>query len=281
MRHTPIVFAVSLMSLATALPAAEPEIPIAASPAPEAAPAPNVQLEGPTWQLVQYRASGGLVDVVAQARPARFKFAEGALSGGTGCNRLTGSYTLDGSILTLGTGLALTRMGCPLPVMEQEKAVIQALRKVATASRDGEALELRDAQGEVLLRFSLPTTTPLAGRTWKLSTYNNGKHAMVTPIAGTGISLVLDGQGRLSGHDGCNRYMSGYTLEGDRLAIGPIATTRMACKAGKDRAEQAGAYAAALGRVASYRIEGAQLMLSDKDGKPAARFAAETTAPAQ
>ena len=41
--------------------------------------------------------------------------------------------------------------------------------------------------------------------------------------------LVLGRDGRLSGHNSCNAMNGSFTLEGDRIRIGPIATTRMAC----------------------------------------------------
>lgn len=41
--------------------------------------------------------------------------------------------------------------------------------------------------------------------------------------------LVLGRDGRLSGHNSCNAMNGTFTLEGDRIRIGPIATTRMAC----------------------------------------------------
>ena len=41
--------------------------------------------------------------------------------------------------------------------------------------------------------------------------------------------LVLDRDGRLSGHNSCNAMNASFTLEGDRIRIGPVATSRMAC----------------------------------------------------
>ncbi|TXC65330.1 META domain-containing protein [Piscinibacter aquaticus] len=40
---------------------------------------------------------------------------------------------------------------------------------------------------------------------------------------------VLGRDGRLSGHNSCNAMNGSFTLEGDRIRIGPIATTRLAC----------------------------------------------------
>ncbi len=242
---------------------------------------PPTEIEGHAWTLVAYRAADDLVEVAAMGRPARFNFTNGEMSAVTGCNSLNGAYTLDGATLTIGPGLAATQMGCPAPLMAQEKAVIQALRKVTAFQRQGERMDLLDTKGQVLLRFSLPAPAPLAGHVWKLQFYNNGRQALVTPVADSGITLAFDEQGRVSGSDGCNRYMSGYTSDADTLAIGPIATTRMACPGGAERAEQARAYVAALGTVVGYRIEGPQLMLLNADGNLAARFEIKAPATAQ
>jgi heat shock protein HslJ/uncharacterized membrane protein len=42
-------------------------------------------------------------------------------------------------------------------------------------------------------------------------------------------SLRFGGDGRVSGRSACNRYSAAYTLDGERLAIGAGAGTRMAC----------------------------------------------------
>lgn len=41
--------------------------------------------------------------------------------------------------------------------------------------------------------------------------------------------LVLGRDGRLSGHDSCNAMSASFTLDGERIRIGPVVTTRMAC----------------------------------------------------
>lgn len=267
--------AIPLLVLAmTTTGAAEPQ------PTAPAAPPPT-DIEGQAWTLTAYRTAGALVEVVAMGRPARFIFANGEMSAVTGCNSLTGAYTWDEAILTIGPGLAATRMGCPAPLMAQEKAIIRALRQVAGAQRQGQRMDLLDAEGVVLLRFDGPATTALAGRTWRLELYNNAKQTLVTPVTGSEITLAFDGQGRVSGSDGCNQYMSGYTSDTNKLAIGPLATTRMGCRGGAERAEQARVYAKALGTVVGYRIVGPQLTLLNGDGKPVARFLMETSTVAQ
>jgi len=44
--------------------------------------------------------------------------------------------------------------------------------------------------------------------------------------------------GKVTGFSGCNRFTGNYTQKGDALTIGPIATTRMACRPSAMRREQ-------------------------------------------
>jgi heat shock protein HslJ len=250
---------------------------LATDPAVESAQEarPPALFEGQDWRLTTYRSGSGLTEVAAQSRPTRFRFEGGQMSGSTGCNHIRGTYQVEGSALNLADGLASTRMGCPGPLMEQERAILEAIRSVATYQHQGERLDLNDSQGEPLLRFTRLTPTGPEGRLWRLEVHDNGQAGLVPPIAGSRIDLTLEPRGRVGGSDGCNRYLSGFTRAGDALSIGPIATTRLTCPSGEARAEQARTYAAALERVAAYRLDGDTLTLLDADDKTVARFRAE------
>jgi copper homeostasis protein (lipoprotein) len=71
--------------------------------------------------------------------------------GSGGCNRLAGSYQLEGRNLRFGP-MAATRMMCP-EGMEQEAAFLRALGATARWSILGRHLELYGAKGERLARF--------------------------------------------------------------------------------------------------------------------------------
>jgi heat shock protein HslJ len=74
------------------------------------------------------------------------------------------------------------------------------------------------------------------------------------------------GDERVGGSTGCNRFNAPYEVEGDRLALGPIATTQIACAPPASDVERA--YLAALERVAAWRLEQGELvLLDDADGE--------------
>jgi heat shock protein HslJ len=81
-------------------------------------------------------------------------------------------------------------------------------------------------------------------------------------------------EGRASGTTGCNRFTAQYTIDGEALEIGEIASTRMACPAPADAVERA--YVAALGRVTAWREEDEELALLDADGAELLRYRAAT-----
>jgi lactoylglutathione lyase len=94
-----------------------------------------------------------------------------------------------------------------------------------------------------------------------------------------GIDWVLDGgsdqslrleEGTASGSAGVNRYSGAYALDGDRLTVGPLVTTRMAGPPEAMHAEQE--FLASLARIATAVVEADALVLGDDAGGEVLRF---------
>jgi len=79
------------------------------------------------------------------------------ISGAGGCNRLMGSYELDGASLRF-TQVASTMMACPGDVMPREQAFVKALSDTTSFSIHGSALLLRGEGETVLARFEAQST---------------------------------------------------------------------------------------------------------------------------
>ncbi|QIK37760.1 META domain-containing protein [Caldichromatium japonicum] len=238
-------------------------------PAVGAIPAPT-PFEDMDWHLTTYWDGSKTVELQARGRPSIFRFSEGRLSGNTGCNQIQGGYQIESDLFRLASGLAATRMACPEPLMQQESAVIHNLQDVARYRLAGGRLELMNKAGRVLLSFTplAVDTGPqaLTGRAWRVEGYVDGQGTLVKPLAA--IDLSFDPQGRISGFDGCNHYLSGFVRSGHVLSLGPVALTAMACTSGLERERQARAYRAALARVQAYRITGDRLLLLDASNHP-------------
>jgi len=111
---------------------------------------PNATLENTYWKLVE--AGDRPAQTQPGEREAHILLLDGRASGGSGCNKLMGSYT-QSAPGTLHFGpLASTRMACPPEMMAQETALISAFARATRYRIAGETLDLLDGD-TVLTRF--------------------------------------------------------------------------------------------------------------------------------
>lgn len=75
------------------------------------------------------------------------------VSGNASCNSFTGSYTLDGNILSISK-IAITRKLCPEALMEQEQRFIEALDVITSAEIVQGMLELKNTLGKTMIKAS-------------------------------------------------------------------------------------------------------------------------------
>ncbi len=109
-------------------------------------------LEGTYWKLTRL---GERAVVPGQRQREAHLVLESAshrLSGSTGCNRLVGSYRLDGQSLRVGQ-TATTRMACDANIAAVEQKFAKALDATRTWNIKGDHLELYDASGALAARF--------------------------------------------------------------------------------------------------------------------------------
>jgi heat shock protein HslJ len=200
------------------------------------------------------------------------RFEGGRVAGSGGCNRISAEYRLDGDRLSLGP-VAATMMACPEPAASIEATVLQALALIATWAVEEGSLVLRDADGLDRLVLDRVVEPTLVGPSWQATGVNNGRGGVASLVAGTAIDATFGEDGRVSGRAGCNRYHGPFRVDGPRLGIGPLASTRMACP---DEAvmEQEAAFLAAMGRATTFRIDGDRLELRDDDGALQVSFGA-------
>jgi len=103
------------------------------------------------WRLVELHG-GPVKKVGEQPPPSLLLQSDGQrLTGSGGCNRMTGSYQLNGQSITFGK-VASTMMAC-VDGMEQETAFFKALDQTRAWKVQGDALELLDASATTIARF--------------------------------------------------------------------------------------------------------------------------------
>lgn len=219
------------------------------------------ELNGTAWVL---SSLSGRAPVAAGSPTLRFE--GGSVQGTDGCNRYTVPYTATGSTLQVGPKGASTQMACPPAVMEQAQAFMSALTQARTYRIASGQLQLLKADGTVLATFAAQSQA-LAGTSWSVTGYNNGRQAVVSVLTGTNLSMAFGSDGKVGGSAGCNRYSAAYTLEGHKLTIGPAAATRMMCAKPEGVMEQERQFLQALETVATARFEGDRLELRGAEGQ--------------
>jgi heat shock protein HslJ len=245
----------------TSTPATEAASPSAASAA---------DLAGTTWLLESYTAADGATVAATQDGDAgSLTFGtDGTFSGSTGCNRIAGAFTQEGSSLTLQPG-PMTLKACTGEVATQEAAVVAALPAVASFTA-ASSLVLLDSGGATLLTYA-PGLTELAGSSWQATGINNGTDAVVAQAGTEQVTATFNADGTVNGSGGCNNYNATYaTPEPGEITISAIASTKMACPDPAMQIEQQ--YFTALGKATTYQIDGNTLTLRDAEGATQVSF---------
>ena len=116
-------------------------------------------------------------------------------------------------------------------------------------------------------------SNPLAGTKWQMQDYADP--AITTGMTSVGQDTIVtiefgeddapSEDGVVSGSGGCNSYQGTYTVDGDSLTFGPLATTMMACSEPEGIMEVEAVVRGSLQSAAGYKIDGGQLhILNDR-----------------
>lgn len=115
------------------------------------------------------------------------------------------------------------------------------------------------------------SSAPLRETYWKLTQIEDKPVTAADQQQEANLVFHTEG-GRVTGSGGCNRLTGGYTVAGESLRFGGVASTRMACMRGMETETN---FLAALERVRSWKIASRQLELLDEEGKMLLRFTAQ------
>jgi heat shock protein HslJ len=241
---------------------------------PPASPGPA--LNGTGWTLTGYLHNGTTLQPLNGSTVTLVFSKVGQISGSAGCNHYFASYDMKGTAVTIG-GAGSTEMYCMAPgVMEQEITYLTLLGRVSSVTATNGTLTFADATGMTILTFARiipPAPEPLVGTNWTLDSFYSAD-AVSSVTAGTAISAFFDGEGRVTGSAGCNRYFASYNVTGTSISIGPAGSTKMYCN-GPGVMQQESTYLASLGRAAAFKITGDRLSLADANGATLLSFTKE------
>lgn len=221
------------------------------------------QLAGTQWVLdVEALGVSGAASVSSS-----IAFERATVSGSDGCNRFSGPYETDGSELTFGA-LAGTQMACVGPADAVSRKVTAALPRVREYELAEETLRLKDGGGDVLLTYA--ASRPGVEGSWDVTSvlYNDAIRSVVGDVP---LTAEFGADGSITGSTGCNTFSGQYSLQGEAIEIGPLASTRKACGSEEASTQEAG-YVAALESAVKIDQVGDGLTLLNAKGQMAVVF---------
>jgi heat shock protein HslJ len=218
------------------------------------------ELQSTRWVLDSYLVDGSLT-VVADDLFADAEFKANRVTGFAGCNDFDALYRTGGRMLLVGMP-RMTLMACSETASAFESNFMALLQQSRFYSIRADHLVVRGPDRSILLVFVGAPNNPLLGA-WEVDSFAAGGGAVTSPLEGTDLSVVF----RLrtaGGSAGCNTFDGPYTTNGAVAAIGPLATTRMACA--EDVMAQEASFLAALQGVGRIEQRANAVNLQDRDG---------------
>ncbi len=129
---------------------------------------------------------------------------------------------------------------------------------------------LLTASAALAMETNQPTTS-LPGSAWQVTTFGGQ-----TPLADHPITFEFDTEGNIAGNTSCNRFGGSCTIEGQKIGVGPLRSTRRACE--PDIMSQEHKFLALLGSIAAWEIDTEDtLVLRGEDGEIRAKRQLKTS----
>jgi len=228
---------------------------LAAAPATSSADRARPPLRGTNWVLTDRVSLGTPRDGVA----VNAVFASKRVSGTSGCNGYSSSYTTNGARMTISNDGVSTLIACGGAADKVETKYLAALERVGRWRITGSTLTLSTRAGRRLLVFRASVGTEALRGSWEVTSLYTGD-AISSPVPGSTLTLAFTAK-EVSGESGCNTYSGPFETSGSKgIVLGPFASTLRACAdPAVDTQEQH--YLAALDLVKTYQVTGNQLTL--------------------
>ncbi|MBR9923312.1 MAG: META domain-containing protein [Bacteroidetes bacterium] len=224
----------------------------------------RVELAG-QWMLV--KLNDAPLNRMVAVPTLQVDLTQKQISGNAGCNNFSGSIkALTNTSLELGQ-IASTKKMCVNKNIETE--FLAALNDIHSFDMQGSTLTFLNEGREKVLAFIKDEKTSANTRLhdiWVATRIDGNPINRMSAAPSLELNLTTM---QVMGNNGCNEY-TGEILKvtASELSFGPIAATEKMCK----KMDIADKYDAAITQVASYRLEGLNLMLFDSEGKEVLAF---------
>lgn len=151
------------------------------------------------------------------------------VAGFTGCNRLSGTFTINGNYEIKFSPLAVTKMAC-LNGDQTESLFLPALAKANRWEVDNNVLKFFNGSTEVAKFTAVETTASKLDGNWELNYISGIRIAFdgLYPEKKPFIRFWL-GDAIISGNTSCNGFSSKYTMKDNAIKFDSPLSTMMAC----------------------------------------------------
>lgn len=222
------------------------------------------ELLGTKWDLISYGEQ-----TPAPGSELTINFDAEGLGGSAGCNSYFGSYTIEGTMITISQ-VGSTMMACMEEgLMEQESHFLAILQAAESFTLAENQLTIHTVEGDLI--FQPAQHQSLEGIIWMLNGIVEGDAVVSMAVDSEITAMFADGS--VAGYAGCNQYSAPYTVADNQITLGPIAATKMACEG--EQGEREVTFLAALQQTAGYEIERDSLTLLDANGNALMMFTAQ------
>jgi heat shock protein HslJ len=218
------------------------------------------ELQATRWVLRSY-ASGGALTIVPGDQYADADFTSQRVKGFAGCGNYDAIYRTGGRLLLVSMPVT-TLASCGETTDAFQSSYLALLLDSRFYNVRGDVLTIRGADASILLVLDAAPANPLLGQ-WVVDSYATTPGSPIAPLAGTELTATFRLR-NVAGSSGCNTYDGPYTTNGNVVAIGPLATTRMACA--EDIMAQETSFLAALQGVGRIEPRGRLLLLQNLTG---------------
>jgi len=158
-------------------------------------------------------------------------FASGRLSVNANCNTMSDQVRFNATRMTLASALTTTEMGCPEPLMAQDRWLAGLLSAGGDLTVSSDVLTFVSAATSITLQDSRTATpaAPLVMTKWTLDTIIEGDAASNVPTGATASLSIGSGRSKAFVQTGCNTGSGEVEVSPATLTFGPMALTKRAC----------------------------------------------------
>lgn len=225
-------------------------------------------LETHEWKVtgIDYAPYTGVADI-------KLTFANGKITGTTGINKFTGTYSTEsGNKIVIAVHLTTDATGT-LDAVTTQDSLIRAFGSTTTYAVGADALTLFGSDGLAVLAGKAIVPKPLIGTTWKMAMYDDRSGELVSALTSSAVLAVFDNKGMFQGSCGLDAYHCKYAMEGSNIKIDTPQLTPLLSQ--PDVIAQEAAYYIAVPKAATYAIQEGKLFVRDSSGKTLLMFEPE------